>query len=83
MAGRGGAAGSQRPVRRLTRGSEAVCFDAGCMRAAVAGCGVTGQTLVVGHAARAAAASPGTLVQLLHVQLQSIADVRLPVLLLL
>lgn len=83
VAGGGGAAGAQGPVWRLTGGPEAVCLDAGRVRAAVAGRGVTGQALVVRHAAGAAAAGPGTLVQVVHVQLQSVADVRLPVLLLL
>lgn len=83
MAGGGGAAGAQGPVRGLTRGPEAVRLDAGRVRAAVAGGGVAGEALVVGHAADAAAAGAGTLVQLLHVQLQGVADVRLPVLLLL
>lgn len=83
MAGGGGAAGAQGPVRRLARGPEAVRLDAGGVRTAVAGRGVAGQAFVVGHAPRAAAAGPGALVQLVHVQLEGIADVRLPVLLLL
>lgn len=67
----------------LTRGPEAVRLDAGGVRAAVASCGVAGQAFVMRHAACTAAAGTRTLVQLLHVQLESIADVRLPVLLLL
>lgn len=70
-------------MRGLTRGPEAVRLDAGGVRAAVAGRGVTGQAFVVRHAACAAAAGPGAFVQVLHVQIQSVADVRLPVLLLL
>lgn len=49
----------------------------------MAGGGVPGQALVVRHAARTAAAGSAALVQVVHVQVQSIADVRLPVLLLL
>lgn len=83
MAGGGGAAGPQGPVRCLAGDPEAVGLDAGGVRAAVAGGGVAGQPLVVGRAAGAAAAGPRALVQVVHVQLQSVADVRLPVLLLL
>lgn len=50
--------------------------------AAVAGSGVTGQALVF-HAARTAPAGPGPLLQLVHVEVQVVADVRFPVLLLL
>lgn len=61
----------------------AAALDARGVRAAVAGGGgVAGQALVVGHAPRAAAAGPRALVQVVHVQLQGVADVRLPVLLL-
>ena len=67
----------------LARGPEAVRLDAGSVRAAVAGRGVAGQTFVMRNTSCAAAAGSGTLVQLLHVQFKSIADVRLPVLLLL
>lgn len=67
----------------LTRGPEAVRLDARRVRAAVAGGGVPGQALVVRHASRAAAAGSAAFVQVVHVQLQSVADVRLPVLLLL
>ena len=65
----------------LTRGPEAVCFNAGRVGAAVAGRGVARQTFVMGHAAGAAAAGPGTFVQLLHVEFESVTDVRLSVLL--
>lgn len=48
----------------------------------MAGGGVAGQALVP-DAARAAPAGPGPLLQLVHVEVQAVADVRLPVLLLL
>lgn len=41
----------------------------------MAGCGVAGQAFVVRDAPCAAAAGSGTLVQLFHVQLQSVADI--------
>lgn len=50
--------------------------------AAVAGGGVPRQALVP-RAACAAAAGPGPLLQRAHVELQAVADVRLPILLLL
>lgn len=59
-----------------------VGLDARGVRAAVAGGGVTGQALML-HAARAAPAGPGPLLQLVHVEVQIVADVRFPVLLLL
>jgi len=88
--GRRGAAGAQgRAVRGLARRAEAVRLHARRVRAAVAGGGVAGEPAVVvvvvalGHAARAAAAGPATLVQRVHgVQLQGVADVGLAVLLL-
>lgn len=83
MAGCGRAAGPHRSVWDLTRGPEAVRLDARRVRAAVAGGGVPGQAFVVGHAPGAAAAGSAAFVQVVHVQLQSVADVRLPVLLLL
>lgn len=83
VAGCGRAAGPRGSVWDLTRGPEAVRLDARRVRAAVAGGGVPGQALVVRRASRAAAAGSAALVQVVHVQLQSIADVRLPVLLLL
>lgn len=83
MAGGGRAAGPHGSVRDLTRGPEAVRLNARRVRAAVAGGGVPGQALVVRHAPGAAAAGSATFVQVVHVQLQSVADVGLPVLLLL
>ena len=86
LAGGGGAAGAQGPVRRLAGGPEAVRLHARGVRAAVGGGGVAGQPLVVvGHAARAAARGAAPLVQGVHVQLQGVAgaDVGLAVLLLL
>jgi len=59
-----------------------VGLDARGVGAAVAGGGVPGQTLVP-DAAGAAAAGPRALLQLLHVQVQRVADVGLAVLLLL
>lgn len=59
-----------------------VGFDAGGVGAAVAGCGVAGQTLVL-HTASAATAGPGPLFQLVHVEVQVVTDVGFPVLLLL
>lgn len=50
--------------------------------AAVAGSRVTGQALVL-HAAGTAPAGPRPLLQLVHVKVQVVTDVRLPVLLLL
>lgn len=70
-------------MQGLTRGPEAVRFNAGGVRAAVAGRGVAGQAFGMRHAPCAAAAGPGTFVQVIHVQFEGIADVRLPVLLLL
>lgn len=69
-------------MRGLTGDPEAVRLDAGGVRTAVACGGVARQALVMRHAPRAAAAGPGAFVQVIHVQLQSVADVRLPVLLL-
>lgn len=83
MAGRGRAAGPRGSVWDLTRGPEAIRLDARRVRAAVAGGGVPGQALVVRHASRTAAAGSAAFVQVVHVQFQSVADVRLPVLLLL
>lgn len=83
VAGGGGAAGPQGPVGGLAEGPEAAALDAGRVGAAVAGGGVAGQTLVLREAAGAAAAGPTALVQVVHVQLQGVADVRLAVLLLL
>lgn len=62
-------------MRGLTGGPEAVRLDAGGVRAAVAGRGVAGQTFVMRDAPCAAAAGPGTFVQMIHVQFESIADV--------
>lgn len=59
-----------------------VRLDARGVGTAVAGGGVTGQAFVL-HAARAAPAGPGTLFQLVHVEVQAVTDVGLPVLLLL
>lgn len=89
MAGRG-AAGLQLAVDGAARvavlrpcvSGLGVRLDARRVRAAVAGGGVAGQALVLGTA-RAAAAGPGPLLQLVHVQVQAVADVGLPVLLLL
>lgn len=83
MAGGRRAAGPRGSVGDLTGRPEAVRLDARRVRAAVAGGGVPGQALVVRHAARTAAAGSAALVQVVHVQFQSVADVRLPVLLLL
>lgn len=83
VAGCGRAAGPHSSVWDLTRGPEAVRLNARRVRAAVAGGGVPGQAFVVRHAPGAAAAGSAALVQVVHVQLQSVADVRLPVLLLL
>lgn len=82
VAGRGWAAGPGGSVWDLTRGPEAVRLDARRVRATVAGGGVPGQALVMRHASCTAAAGPAAFVQVLHVQLQSVADIRLPVLLL-
>lgn len=59
-----------------------VGLDARGVGAAVAGGRVTGQALVL-HAAGAAPTGPRPLLQLVHVEVQVVADVRLPVLLLL
>lgn len=59
-----------------------VGLNARSVGAAVAGSRVTGQALVL-HAASAAPAGPRPLLQLVHVQVQVVTDVRLPVLLLL
>lgn len=59
-----------------------VRLDARGVGTAVAGGGVTGQALVL-HAARAAPAGPRPLFQLVYVKVQAVADVRLPILLLL
>lgn len=83
VAGCGRAAGPHRSVWDLTRGPEAVRLNARRVRAAVAGGGVPGQAFVVRHAPGAAAAGSAAFVQVVHVQFQSIADVWLPVLLLL
>lgn len=83
VAGCGWAAGPHGPVWDLTRDPEAVRLNARCVRAAVAGGGVPGQAFVVRHAPRTAAAGSAAFVQVVHVQFQSIADVWLPVLLLL
>lgn len=89
MAGHG-AAGLQLAVgagaRETVLGSHlpgfGVGLDAGGMGAAVAGGGMPGEALVP-DAAGAAAAGPRALLQLLHVQVEGVADVGLAVLLLL
>lgn len=83
VAGCGRAAGPHRSVWDLTRGPEAVRLNARRVRAAVAGGGVPGQAFVARHAPGAAPAGSAAFVQVVHVQFQGIADVRLPVLLLL
>lgn len=59
-----------------------VRLDARGVGTAVAGGGVTRQALML-HAAHAAPAGPGPLLQLVHVKVQVVTDVRFPVLLLL
>lgn len=59
-----------------------VRLDARGVGTAVAGGGVTRQALML-HAARAAPAGPGPLLQLIHVKVQVVTDVGFPVLLLL
>ena len=88
MAGCGGAAGPKgsvlapRPAAVLPPHPEAVRLDAGGLRAAVTRGGASVEAFVVLHAAGAAAAGPRAFIHLIHVQVQSVADVRLPVLLL-
>lgn len=85
-----GAAGSQLAVDRAAGVAVlrprvpglGVRLDARGVGAAMAGGGVPGQAPVL-PAARAAPAGPGPLFQLVHVEVQAVTDVRLPVLLLL
>lgn len=84
MAGCRRAASPQRSVWGLNWGPEAVRLNSGSVRAAVAGGGgVAGQAFVMGYTTCTAATGPRTFVQVIHVQFESIADVRLPILLLL
>lgn len=83
MAGVGGGVWAEWPVWGVCWCTEAVSFDAWRVRAAVAGCGVTRETFLPWNTAHAAATGTRSLLQLLHVQLQCITYIWLPVLLLL